>query len=176
MNTRVTATPQPQPKKHQGTRHAPTATRTPGDPPRPHDNHTNPRGPATLTWRPHEDQGTRHATTAATLTPGDQPRHHSGYTNPWGPHSFSRRPHEQQWTSHAPRRHHENQGKHLQAITMGLWYRAHPLALWGPVNFSILDTPPHITLAFLKLHGCMHDPKPPVIWDSFSVVECRAVM
>ena len=45
--------------------------------------------------------------------------------------------------------------KLLQAITMGLWYRAHPLALWGTANFSSLDTPPHITLAFPRLH--MHD-------------------
>jgi len=36
----------------------------------------------------------------------------------------------------------------LQAITTDLWYTAHPLALWGRANFSSLDMPPHITLAF----------------------------
>ena len=48
--------------------------------------------------------------------------------------------------------------KLLQAITMGLWYRAHPLALWGPANFSSLDTPPHITLAFPKPHDTADSP------------------
>jgi len=51
---------------------------------------------------------------------------------------------------------------------MGLWYRAHPLALRGPANFCSLDTPPHITLAFLKLHDTADSPNSlyrGAIWD-----------